>query len=99
MKKEDFRKIARPVREIENPKVREAMKEAGIIWGCDTASDNVSLFYGRDRLEDIAQDSTSKFDTRKIIAFELDFRTGELEDLYAAIEVLCGSCCYESEDD
>ena len=96
---EMLREIAVPVRWIEEPEVRETIKKAGLIWGCDTASDCVTLLYGREMLEDIAKGRHSEFDPQGHIAFELDFRTDELEALCVAIQTLRGSHCYRSEDD
>ena len=72
---ETLREMSSPVRRIDEPSVREQMKEAGLIWGCDTASDCVALFYGREMLEDIAKGRDSEFDAQAHIAFELDFVT------------------------
>ncbi len=94
-----LREMASPVQRIEEPDIREQMKEAGLIWGCDTASDCVALFYGREMLEDISKGRDSEFDPQITIAFELDFRTEELEYLCAAVQKLRGAHCYQSEDD
>ena len=96
---ETLREMASPVRRIEEPGVREQMKDAGLIWGCDTASDCVALFYGREMLEDIAKGRDSEFDAQAHIAFELDFRTEDLEYLCAAVQTHRGAHCYQSEGD
>ena len=95
MTHEEIRAIARPVKRIADPEVREEMLAAGVIFGCDTASDGVTLFYGKEMLEDIAKGRTAEFDPALIMAFALDFRTSDLEYLVAAVTTLRGSCCYE----
>lgn len=89
--------FAIPVIGIADPKVRGRMKEAGFIWGVDTApgSTCTSLFHGADMMHDIMKGRCAEwFPKQTVMFFSLDFRGDELEYLYAAVQHLHGRCCY-----
>ena len=107
IKKEDHLKIpggsvlrymcdrAMPVATLADPRCRELVRNADIIWAYNPERENASLVYGRERLQEIAAGAE---DTMKgmVIAFRVDFSEGsrELELLCAAVQFFKGSHCY-----
>ncbi len=82
-----------PVRTLEDPKVREWVKDAAVVLGLDTSRDELVLFYGRETLEMINR--TGVADSLPVAVLSYDQRTDELEFLIAAVRVLKGSDCYD----
>jgi hypothetical protein len=84
------------IRVIQDPVVREEIKNAGVIFGVDSATGAPSIFYGREMLKEIAKGHAAEWGPQKILAFKYDSNHGdELEYFYAAVEVLKGECCYD----
>ena len=86
-----------PVREIEREAVRMLIQQADVIYGYDIHKGTRHLFYGEGTLRYVAQSGQAQH--LAVLTFAVDFReeSPELEYLYAAIEVLKGSCCYNGE--
>lgn len=78
---------------IAQPEVREQIKEADITFGVNAVTEESTLFYGKEMLQGIIKRKTGK--QLVIIAFRIDYETGELEYLHAAIQVLKSDCCYD----
>lgn len=96
LRDDELMAMAIPVRELGDPEIRQLVSQAGIVWGFDTYTGELSLFYGKEMLEDIAIGRDSEFDPQMMVVFAIDARTVELEYLYAAVERLKGSCCYNA---
>lgn len=73
---------------IQDPVVRAEIRNAGVIFGVDSATGAPSIFYGKEMLKEIAKGRAAEWGPQKILAFKYDSNQGdELEYLYAAVEV------------
>ena len=90
--KDLVRKGAIPLKRIGEPEIRERLRDADLIYGCDTASDSISLFYGKDFCEELEKSSEAR--TVRTVSFELDFRTSEPAFLCAEVKALRGKHDY-----
>jgi len=84
-----------PVRFLEYPHVREQVKVADVVWGLDRRSGTRSLFFGKTTLEDIVNKGEAR--AVRTLTIAIDAQTDELEYLYAAVQVLKGTCCYDEQ--
>ena len=93
-----FEERAVPIQIFQDPQSREIVKQADLIYAWDTHSKLPLLFYGERRLGDIA---AGRHDGRSqgMVVIAIDARADQLEYLYAAVEVLKGSCCYRGGED
>jgi hypothetical protein len=84
---------------FENPKDRERLveyiKEADVIWGWDTETDNLSIFYGVDMLESIVKHQEGVPLALGCVKYRNS--TDELEQLCGLIAAVKGSHCYGGE--
>lgn len=74
----------------------EIINEADLIFGVDVMTRNQFLLYGRNLLQQIVESEISE--PCHVIAIELDQETDELEKIIALVEVIKGSCDYQSND-
>ncbi len=88
-----------PITRIEEAEVREWIRHADVIYGFDTASDGVGIFFGREIIEDIAKGRQDEFDAKLTLAFTLRFGSQELEALCATVQDLKGRHTYKSTDE
>ena len=79
---------------IKNPALLRLLKAADLVWGYDTTRQTLSMFYGKERMDDISRGQADEFGPSQMIVFSLDFATDELEQFIAIVEELKGSCCY-----
>jgi hypothetical protein len=79
---------------LADPDCRNHVAEADVIWGVKTSTGEPTLFYGKSFLDEIIQSGKAR--TAKIMSFWYDPATTQLEYLIAAVSVLKGSHCYES---
>src|SRR5689334_15436604 len=83
-----------PVRMFHEQTLRDRISVSPYIFGWDTVSDRLLLFYGRQRLEDISRGRESEFLAADFLCFKLTAPIEEQIDLlYAAVKTLKGSCC------
>jgi hypothetical protein len=87
---------ATPVRVLETPDGRAALCQADIVWGRDTATDETSLWFGKEAMRRIAESGVPE--RLRAVLFALDFATDDPERLAAALAVLKGSCDYAGLD-
>ena len=90
--KDLVRKEAIPLKRIGEPEIRERLRDADLIYGCDTASDSISLFYGKEFCEELEKSSEAR--EIRVVSFELDFRTSEPAFLCAEVKSLRGKHDY-----
>jgi hypothetical protein len=86
---------ALPVQTIDQEPVRELILKADLIWGFDPQLDTMSLFYGRDKLQDIARGREAEFGPQMLLCFRLDATSNDPATLAKTVQSLRGSCCYE----
>lgn len=96
---DDIRARAIPFTRIEEAKVREWIRQADVIYGLDSASDGIAIFYGREIIEDIAKGRQDEFDAKLTLAFTLRFCSQDLEALCATVQDLKGRHTYKSADE
>lgn len=91
-----IRARAIPVARIEEDQVREWIRQADVIYGFDSASDGVGIFFGREIIEDIAKGRQDEFDAKLTLAFMLRFGSEDLKTLCATVRNLKGRHTYKS---
>jgi hypothetical protein len=96
LKPEDFAdtegNVPIPVTKVEEPDVRENLKNADVVLGVDCFTGDPAVFFGGDRLKKIIATGTSEPLTAIRVLY--DSRTDQLELLYLTVKGLKGSCCY-----
>lgn len=91
-----IRARAMPVTRLEEAEVREWIRQADVIYGFDSASDGVGIFFGREIIEDIAKGRQDEFDAKLTLAFTLCFGSEDLKLLCTTVQNLRGRHTYKS---
>ena len=91
-----LRARAIPVTRIEEAEVCEWIRQADVIYGFDSASDGVGIFFGREIIEDIAKGRQDEFDAKLTLAFTLRFGSEDLKSLCTTVQNLKGRHTYKS---
>lgn len=81
---------------LADPAARQAIQDAGVIFGVNSRTGGESLFFGKATLERILKTGQGK--ELPVIKVPVDFRTDDPEVLAAACLTLKGSHCYQIED-
>jgi hypothetical protein len=82
------------VRKLEDSAFRERVKRTDLVVGFDGLTGDMAVFYGRDKLQDIAAGRDAEFDAQRIVVFDYKNDSEELEFICAAVEILKGECDY-----
>jgi len=94
----EMRRRALHVRVLEGEAARQAVVDADLVYGFDSAvTDHWAIFFGKAKLQAIAE-RRAPGARLKTIGFIYDSRTKELEWFCAAVIRLKGSCDYESSE-
>ncbi len=88
-----------PVTRIEEAEVREWIRHADVIYGFDSVSEGVGIFFGREIIEDIAKGRQDEFDAKLTLAFTLRFGSENLNALCTAVQNLRGRHTYRSANE
>jgi hypothetical protein len=91
--------FALPVGGLDGPEGRRAIDHALFVWGVSHTGEGASLFFGLDRLREVAGGRVAAFDAEafgppEAAAFVVDYATDEPELLAAACDDIKGENCY-----
>ncbi len=92
---QSLRESAFPITALEEDHVRDAIFSADLIWGYDSESDSMPLFFGKEKLADIAGGREKEFGYLALLCFQIDLNSDQPELLRDTIQSLRGNCCYE----